>query len=157
MAARVKNEQGLKPEPGIKPELDGVGASPAGTAMSEDDVYEDAGDLEFYEANDTGADSIFLTHIPKYLYDAWESMDDDAEIRIGTLRRWYNKGPNGERTHVICPFPFPILIYASFLIDQIPVKPSSLARPPTRPPSANTKGVHPRGQGYEPCEHLSIY
>ncbi|KAI1386204.1 transcription initiation factor iif [Hypoxylon trugodes] len=90
---RVKPEPGIKPELGIKPEPD-VGPSPA--AMSEDDIYEDAGDLEFYDPNDVNDNAVYLTHVPKYLYDAWESMDDDAEIRIGTLRQWTESGPKGE-------------------------------------------------------------
>ncbi|KAI0152227.1 transcription initiation factor iif [Hypoxylon sp. NC0597] len=93
-APRVKTEQGIKPEPGIKSEHDDTGASPA--AMSEDDIYEDAGDLEFFDPNDVNDGSIYLTHVPKYLYDAWAKLDDDAEIRIGTLRQWTEPGPNGE-------------------------------------------------------------
>ncbi|KAI2624357.1 transcription initiation factor IIF, beta subunit-domain-containing protein [Hypoxylon sp. NC1633] len=92
--ARVKPEPSIKPEPGLKAELDNVGVSPA--ALSEDDVYEDAGDLEFYDASDVNDGSVYLTHVPKYLYDAWHSLDDDAEIRIGTLRQWTETGPNGE-------------------------------------------------------------
>ncbi|KAI1379395.1 transcription initiation factor IIF, beta subunit-domain-containing protein [Hypoxylon crocopeplum] len=87
-ASRVKAEQG------IKAELDDNGVSPA--AVSEDDVYEDAGDLEFYDPTDLHEGSVYLTHVPKYLYDAWARMDDDAEIKIGTLRQWTEKGPNGE-------------------------------------------------------------
>ncbi|KAL7627411.1 hypothetical protein AAE478_001604 [Parahypoxylon ruwenzoriense] len=93
-AARVKADPGIKPEPGIKSEPDDVGASPA--AMSEDDIYEDAGDLEFYDPNDVNAAAVYLTHVPKYLYDAWAHLDDDAEIRIGTVRQWNEPGPNGQ-------------------------------------------------------------
>ncbi|KAI0387518.1 transcription initiation factor IIF, beta subunit-domain-containing protein [Hypomontagnella monticulosa] len=98
-APRVKAEQAIKPEPGIKPESDDIGRSPS--AMSEDDIYEDAGDLEFYEPNDTSNSGVYLTHVPKYLYDAWANMDDDAEIQVGTLRQWSEKLPNGqEKNHI---------------------------------------------------------
>lgn len=92
-APRVKAEQGVKPEPGLKPEADNIGRSPS--AMSEDDIYEDAGDLEFYEPNDSN-NGVYLAHVPKYLYDAWANMDDDAEIKIGTFRQWSEKGPDGQ-------------------------------------------------------------
>lgn len=62
-APRVKPEQGIKPEPSIKSEADDVGPSPG--AMSEDDIYEDAGDLEFYDPSDLQDGSVYLTHVPK--------------------------------------------------------------------------------------------
>ncbi|KAI5868686.1 transcription initiation factor IIF, beta subunit-domain-containing protein [Durotheca rogersii] len=93
-APRVKAEPSIKPEPTIKAEPDDAGVSPA--AMSEDDIYEDAGDLEFYDPNDIHAGSVYLTHVPKYLYDAWSHLDDDAEIRIGTVRQWNEPGQNGQ-------------------------------------------------------------
>ncbi|KAI0161700.1 transcription initiation factor iif [Hypoxylon sp. FL1284] len=88
---RVKAEPGIKPEPGVKlepgvkAENDDVGASPM--SISEDGYYMDAGDLEFYNPSDATND-VFLTHVPKYLYDSWAHLDDDAEIRIGTVRQW---------------------------------------------------------------------
>lgn len=89
----------VKPEPGIKPDPEDAKPSPA--ALSDDDIYEDAGDLEFYtdktvEGTKNFAGSIYMTHVPKYLYDAWEHLDDDAEIRIGTIRQWHEPGPNGQ-------------------------------------------------------------
>lgn len=95
-APRVKAEQGLKPEPGvklepgIKPEVDDMGGSPM--AISEDDLYEDAGDLEFFDPDDE-TNNVFLTHVPPVLYDSWAHLDDDAEIRIGTVRQWAVKDP----------------------------------------------------------------
>lgn len=93
---RVKSEPSLKPEPGvklepgIKGEHDDVGGSPM--SISEDGLYEDAGDLEFYNPDDATND-IFLAHVPKYLYDSWAHLDDDAEIRIGTVRQWNAADP----------------------------------------------------------------
>lgn len=66
--------------PYIKPEADSLGASPA--AHTDDDVYEDAGDLEF-----AGADQgLYLTRIPKFLWERWSQLDDNQEITIGTVR-----------------------------------------------------------------------
>ena len=39
----------VKPEPGIKPDPEDAKPSPA--ALSDDDIYEDAGDLDFANAN----------------------------------------------------------------------------------------------------------
>lgn len=90
-ASQVKSEAGIKPDP--------EDAKPSPAALSDDDIYEDAGDLEFYtdqSAPDNWAGSVYLTHVPKYLYDAWEHLDDDAEIRIGTVRQWNEITPNGQ-------------------------------------------------------------
>ncbi|KAI0478830.1 transcription initiation factor IIF, beta subunit-domain-containing protein [Xylariaceae sp. FL0804] len=100
--ASVKPDPGVKPEPNIKPDPEDVGPSPA--PMSEDDIYEDAGDLEFADLNPqtNAADaSVYLTHIPKYLYDAWAHLDDDAEIKIGTVRQWSETGRDGQTSQHI--------------------------------------------------------
>ncbi|KAH9908726.1 transcription initiation factor IIF, beta subunit-domain-containing protein [Xylariomycetidae sp. FL2044] len=92
----------LKSEPGIKPDPEVAGASPA--AYSEDDIYEDAGDLEFYDSipnADPHAGSVYLAHVPKYLFDAWAHLDDNDEIRIGTVRQWNEIGSDGQpRTRI---------------------------------------------------------
>ncbi|KAI9809049.1 MAG: hypothetical protein M1825_002338 [Sarcosagium campestre] len=79
----VKIEQGdgvasLSDQP-VKPEPDSVGATPS--AMSDDDVYEDAGDLDFSNVLD-----VQLMRLPKWLWDQWSKFDDDEQIEIGTVR-----------------------------------------------------------------------
>ncbi|KAL8911549.1 MAG: hypothetical protein Q9171_003313 [Xanthocarpia ochracea] len=64
----------------IKVEPPSAAASPA--AHSDDDIYEDAGDLDFSSA----VQGIYLTRIPKYLWEAWSTLDDDDEIEIGKVR-----------------------------------------------------------------------
>jgi hypothetical protein len=66
----------------VKPEPGSVGASPA--AQSEDDIYEDTGDLDFAQA---GQD-LWLCRIPKFLFENWKDLQDgdDEQIRIGTVR-----------------------------------------------------------------------
>jgi transcription initiation factor TFIIF subunit beta len=101
--ASVKAEPTIKPDPAIKPEPD-AGSLDAG--MSDDDIYEDAGDLEFVDFNpgtNPAAADIQLTHVPKYLYNAWAQMNDDEEMRIGTVRRWVEVGKDGRQT-VRCVF-----------------------------------------------------
>lgn len=62
--------------------------------ISEDDIYEDAGDLEFNQ--DPAFQRMYLARVPKYIWEAWQNLDDDAEIQIGTIRKCYQKGPMGE-------------------------------------------------------------
>ncbi|KAE8444694.1 hypothetical protein EG329_014352 [Mollisiaceae sp. DMI_Dod_QoI] len=76
----------------IKPDPDAAGASPS--AFEEDDIYEDAGDLEFN--TDPTFQTLYLAKVPRYMWEAWSKLDDDAEIQIGTIRQSHEKGPNGE-------------------------------------------------------------
>jgi transcription initiation factor TFIIF subunit beta len=81
-------------EPFIKQDPDSflsVGASPSG--FTDDDIYEDAGDLEF--GTDPRYQQIFFARLPQYIWDKWEQLDDDAEIRIGTIRRQIEKDAKG--------------------------------------------------------------
>ncbi|KAJ2991470.1 hypothetical protein NUW58_g2497 [Xylaria curta] len=96
--ASVKAEPVIKPDPSIKPDPDAISALPS--AMSDDDMYEDAGDLEFADlsAMNPSAADVYLTHVPKYLHQAWAHMDDDEEIRIGTMRKWIEVGKDGRQT-----------------------------------------------------------
>lgn len=66
--------------PLIKPEPDSIGASPA--AHTDDDLYEDAGDLEF-AGSDQG---LYLTRVPKFIWERWSQLDDNQEVTIGTVR-----------------------------------------------------------------------
>lgn len=77
----------------IKPDPDAPGASPG--ALSEEDIYEDTGDLEFN--SDPKFQACYLTRVPKYIWDEWSKLDDDAEIEIGTIRQSVETGPNGQK------------------------------------------------------------
>ena len=64
----------------VKPDPDSLGASPG--PQLEDDIYEDAGDLDF-----TGADhGFYLTKLPKFLWDSLSKLDANQEIQVGTIR-----------------------------------------------------------------------
>ncbi|KAJ9410022.1 hypothetical protein DTO045G8_2015 [Paecilomyces variotii] len=76
--SQVKQEPGSTPF--IKPDPDSKETSLG--AMSDDDLYEDAGDLDFSNA----AQDVWLTRIPKSLWKHWAHLDDDEEIQIGTVR-----------------------------------------------------------------------
>lgn len=64
----------------IKPDPDGLTASPG--HQIEEDIYEDAGDLDF-----SGADQgFYLTKLPKFLWDSLSKLDAKQEIQVGTIR-----------------------------------------------------------------------
>jgi hypothetical protein len=68
------------PSPHVKPEPGDTAPSPY---MDEDDLYEeDAGDLDFSQAQQ----QLWLSHIPRSLWETWSSINDDEEIEIGTIR-----------------------------------------------------------------------
>ncbi|KAI5291998.1 hypothetical protein KEM52_006693 [Ascosphaera acerosa] len=47
-----------------------------------DDIYEDAGDLDFSHASQ----DVWLARLPRSLWDSWSKLDMDEEIEIGTIR-----------------------------------------------------------------------
>jgi transcription initiation factor TFIIF subunit beta len=95
--ATVKTESGVNTEPGIKPDPDDVKQSPA--AFEDDDLYEDAGDLEFYDNNNPQDPygNAMLAHLPKYLHDQWAQLGDDEEIVIGKVRTWTETDKSGQQ------------------------------------------------------------
>lgn len=75
----------------IKPDPEATGASPA--ALTDEDIYEDAGDLEFN--TDPKYQKLYLARVPKYIWESWSRLDDDAEIQLGTIRQSSETGPDG--------------------------------------------------------------
>ncbi|KAI9172155.1 Transcription initiation factor IIF subunit beta [Paramyrothecium foliicola] len=79
----------IKPEPSD---------TPAG--IDEEDLYEDAGDLDFYDKNalNNCFETLYLARVPKTMWEAWakltEKLGDDDEIQIGTLRTWNEPVPD---------------------------------------------------------------
>jgi len=65
----------------------------------EEDLYEDSGDLEFYDKNAPNTENIYLARVPGYVWEAWvkmtEKLGDNDEVQIGTLRNWNEVKPNG--------------------------------------------------------------
>ncbi|KAI4213043.1 MAG: hypothetical protein LQ351_004387 [Letrouitia transgressa] len=79
----IKIEQGEKAsgeEQHVKAELNSSFGSPA--SQSDEDIYEDAGDLDFSKATQC----LYLVRLPKYLWEIWSNYDDDQEIQLGTVR-----------------------------------------------------------------------
>lgn len=77
----------------IKPDPDAPGASPG--AFTDEDIYEDAGDLEFN--TDPKYQRLYLVRMPKYVWEQWSKLDDDAEIQLGTIRQVTHTEPNGDK------------------------------------------------------------
>ena len=69
-----QDDSWVKPEPGLADEV--VGSVP------DEDIYEDAGDLDF----SSGSRPVLLTRLPNFLWDSWNSLGEDEDIRIGMLR-----------------------------------------------------------------------
>ena len=72
----------VAPSPQIKYELADVSPEGPSPYMEEDDMYEDAGDLDFSHSSQ----QFWMSRIPKSLWELWASMPEDGEIEIGTIR-----------------------------------------------------------------------
>ena len=67
-------------EPHVKLEPLSAAASPG--AHSDENFSEDAEELDFSGAQQ----GLFLTRIPKFLWEKWSTLDDEQEIELGTVR-----------------------------------------------------------------------
>lgn len=79
----------FKREPSVKVEVkDEPGLSPM-TPFEDDDLYEDAGDLSFYDPNGPeDYNNVSLMRVSHDLWNRWSEINDDQEIQIGTMRVW---------------------------------------------------------------------
>jgi transcription initiation factor TFIIF subunit beta len=69
------------PDVNIKPEpMDEDTPSPY--VDEDDDMYEDAGDLDFSQSQQ----QLWLSHIPRTLWETLSKLQDDDEMEIGTIR-----------------------------------------------------------------------
>lgn len=92
------------PSPNIKIEPGDTAPSPY---MDEDDLYEeDAGDLDFSQAQQ----QLWLSHVPRSLWEALSTLREDEEIEIGTIRV---EGPDSDPQRVGTCYTFPWKIYRS--------------------------------------------
>ena len=64
----------------IKSDAEAEVSSPG--VRSEEDIYEDAGDLDFA----CSAQEVYLTRVPKALWKTWSQLDTDGDIHLGTIR-----------------------------------------------------------------------
>ena len=54
----------------------------------DDDIYEDAGDLEF----ELSSRSIFLSRLPKFLWKAWSQLEESEVMSLGVMRVESDRG-----------------------------------------------------------------
>jgi len=81
--AAIPGESRVKPEPPIPTiKVDPDTKDDSADILSDDDIYEDTGDLDFTNA----AQDVWLMRLPRMLWENWSRMDDDEEIQIGTVR-----------------------------------------------------------------------
>jgi transcription initiation factor TFIIF subunit beta len=52
------------------------------TDLDDEDIYEDAGDLDF----SLSGQNVWLSRLPRQLWEHWAHLDDDEEVEIGTVR-----------------------------------------------------------------------
>jgi hypothetical protein len=64
----------------IKPDPESLAATPSGYA--DDDIYEDAGDLDFSQCDP----QLWLMRLPKYIWEKWANIAEDDEIKLGKIR-----------------------------------------------------------------------
>ena len=97
---RVKVEG--PPDDYIKQELEDVDM-PSPYVDEDDDDYEEAGDLDFAQSQL----QLWLSHVPRALWEKWSSMGQNEDVEIGTLRI---EGPedNPQRVGKCC---HPIRVY----------------------------------------------
>lgn len=91
-----------EPTAAVKQEQQEGSPAAAGTPVDEEDLYEDAGDLEFYSKDPAAQnETLYLARVPKYVWENWmkvtERMGDNDEIRIGTMRTWNEKQKDGSQ------------------------------------------------------------
>lgn len=67
-------EQTIKPEP--------TDDTPSPYVDDDEDMYEETGDVDFSQAQQ----QLWLSHIPKSLWEAISNLNDEDEIEIGTIR-----------------------------------------------------------------------
>ena len=77
----MKLDPDSKPGDGwIKSEPTLMDIAPA--LQADEDIYEDTGDLDFTAASQ----GLYLTRIPKMLWESWSKLNEDQEIVLGRVR-----------------------------------------------------------------------
>ncbi|OJJ98239.1 hypothetical protein ASPACDRAFT_122029 [Aspergillus aculeatus ATCC 16872] len=84
MVPQIKQDPDAQTAPYIKPDPESKDTVLAD--IDDEDLYEDAGDLDFSQAQR----SVWLSRLPRSLWEHWSNitnnLDDDEEVQIGTMR-----------------------------------------------------------------------
>lgn len=136
----------------IKPDPDTKSPKP----VEEDDLYEDAGDLEFYNKTNNAFETLYLARVPRYMWDAWikltDKLGDDDEIQIGTLRTWNEKKPDG--TFDVQTSPKTPLYHQTLIIQPDQIAHASRRETTRTPVSPSRVRSRNTGEGREESLHL---
>lgn len=81
MSTTMKQEPGLAPIKSEPSDLPAHIKSEGAGAVSDDDDYEDAGDLDMTN----GKRGLWLVKLPRFLLEQWDKMDEDEEITLGEI------------------------------------------------------------------------
>ncbi len=114
-----------------------------------DDELDDAGDLEFFDTNnpDNPLGKLYLTRLPNYVWQAWDSLDDDAEIQIGTVRLWSENGKVNAQSLAT------VSTTLTSCLGQAATAPQEQSRTAPAPP----QGIQPRHRGPGRAEHVYFH
>ena len=91
-------------ESGVKAESPSEVKMDTGYADDDDDMYEDAGDLDM----SMGERAVWLVKLPQFLGERWKNIDEDEEITLGVVKvdrnapdqknvRYFGDAPVAER------------------------------------------------------------
>lgn len=87
------------PDVNVKQEQEDVDMPSPAYADDDLDGFEDTGDLDFSQANQT----LWLSHIPRTLWESLSKLQDNDEVDLGTIRV---EGPEDNPTRVRDPDQF---------------------------------------------------
>lgn len=86
----------MEVDPQIKPDPDTK--SPSGPSFADiDDMYEDTGELNI--PPDFEGRNVWLTRVPKWLWDVLSKVEDDEELEIGRIIEWKEGNETKVRRH----------------------------------------------------------
>jgi transcription initiation factor TFIIF subunit beta len=80
--ATVKPDPGTKLEPKSENQDIDMTSIPSIKPESDDELYEDAGDLDMVE----GSKAVWLVKLPSFVAERWNDIDEDEEIVLGVVK-----------------------------------------------------------------------
>ncbi|EXJ68222.1 uncharacterized protein A1O5_08837 [Cladophialophora psammophila CBS 110553] len=109
----------LEPVPDENVKLEPMDDTPSPYVDEDEDIYEDAGDLDFSQAQQ----QLWLSHIPRTLWETLSKLQDDDEIEIGKIRV---EGPESNPSRVS------LLLYSLPAFENEPKEYNLFTPPPEK-------------------------
>ncbi len=79
----------------VKRDPEAPSPSTSTLGLGDDDIYENTQD-ELEINTDEKMQTLYFGRIPEALWAAWAELDDDAEIKLGVVRKQLGTNPNGK-------------------------------------------------------------